>query len=158
MGLKIAETRITYKDVPDKISLGVFLYGCENRPCKDDCQNKHLHILPSEELCTISEDLLLDRISRYNILTNCIVISGGEPLLQEEDLKNFLDKLKERFPNKAVCLYTSYELEEVNEDLLKHLSFIKTGWYDKNKPTKNNFLASSNQKFYIKKEGLWTSY
>lgn len=73
-----------------------------------------------------------------------ITITGGEPLYQKEALLELV-KLLGGFD---ICVYTSYELEEVPEELLRHIRYIKTGRYEKDRRcTTRPYVGSTNQRF-----------
>jgi anaerobic ribonucleoside-triphosphate reductase activating protein len=73
-----------------------------------------------------------------------ITISGGEPMCQSEALFELLEKL-EGFD---VCLYTSYELDEVPEKILSKIKYVKVGAYrEELRCTTIPYIGSSNQQF-----------
>lgn len=73
-----------------------------------------------------------------------VTISGGEPLLQYEQVMELVKKLQEY----DIALYTGYELEEVPKELLEYLDYIKVGKYEKEKRTTTaQYYGSMNQRF-----------
>lgn len=117
----------------------IFLQGCNLR-CKG-CHNK--------STWDIGKGTLIDVIELANILKGkCfnkkLTITGGEPLLQVEALRDLLEELKDF----DLCLYTGYELKDVPEDILSYLKYIKYGpFVEELKTTIQPFVGSSNQVF-----------
>lgn len=53
-----------------------------------------------------------------------LTLSGGDPLFSSnrETVINFAKKVKERFPNKTICLYTGYTWDDIiNDDTMKDI-------------------------------------
>jgi anaerobic ribonucleoside-triphosphate reductase activating protein len=53
-----------------------------------------------------------------------LTLSGGDPLFSSnrEIVINFAKKVKERFPNKTICLYTGYTWDDIiNDDTMKDI-------------------------------------
>ena len=117
----------------------LFLQGCNLR-CPG-CQN------PST--WDINKGMLIDVIELADILRKkCfnkkLTISGGEPLLQTEPLIELLKELQDF----DLCLYTGHEFEEVPEEILKYLKYIKVGSFKEElKTTIKPFVGSINQQF-----------
>lgn len=120
--------------------------GCQNKESWDKRKGKRVHI----------DDLVIDVLYKLNKYTRNLTISGGEPLDQSKQLVQLLKRLKNF--NVNICLYTCYELEEVNPTILMNLDYIKTGKYIENlKDTTNGFFGSTNQNMWVKGEnGQWT--
>lgn len=82
-----------------------------------------------------------------------IWILGGEPLDQDKEcLQDLLSVLKHHYPNLQYWLWTSYELDTINTNILQQFHYVKTGKYMCQLPKKEitvgsyTFqLASSNQ-------------
>ncbi|MDE6289777.1 MAG: radical SAM protein [Ureaplasma sp.] len=120
----------------------VFLQGC-NIYCKG-CQN------PStwKPMCNKKYDVKeLAKILKDKAITNKITISGGEPLFQQDALIQLLLEFKKIDPHLDICLYTSYELDQVPKEILKNLTYIKTGRYiEELKDPSLTYYGSTNQK------------
>ncbi len=79
----------TLLDFPGKISAIVFTYGCNF--CCPYCHNPELH---SDKAELLSEKEILAFLNKRRGLLDGVVISGGEPTLQQ-DLTDFCLKLKD---------------------------------------------------------------
>ncbi len=117
----------------------VFLQGC-SRHCKE-CHNPSTWDISkgqAYEIPQLAEDL------REKCTNRKITITGGEPLEQPEALEELLIALN----GFDICLYTSYELDEVPPSILKYLHYIKTGRYVASlRTTTTPYVGSTNQKF-----------
>jgi len=119
----------------------LYLQGCEQR-C-DGCHNSSTWNIDDGKIIPIN--VLVEEIINKS-MTNKITISGGEPLLQTPAVLGLIKKLK--LNNFNIVLYTGYELEEVNNELLPHLDYIKVGRYEKDKRcTTLDYIGSTNQRF-----------
>ena len=117
----------------------VFLQGC-NLHCPG-CHNKSTWALDNGTLIEVSK---LAQFLREKVINKKLTISGGEPLLQKEALLELLEELKDF----DLCLYTGHEIEEVPEEILKYLKYIKVGRFILEERTSTTpFVGSKNQKF-----------
>ena len=117
----------------------VFLQGC-NLHCPG-CHNKSTWALDKGTLIEVSK---LAQFLREKAINKKVTISGGEPLLQKEALLELLEELKDF----DLCLYTGHEIEEVPEEILKYLKYIKVGRFILEERTSTTpFVGSKNQKF-----------
>lgn len=121
----------------------VFLSGCTVK-CKG-CHNKAFWDKKQGKKYII-EELAKEIIE--NTPQAKVTISGGEALEQKEAVYLLIKKLKEFSKDFDIGLYTSYELEQVDEKILKNLRFIKTGKFEESLKIKNKYFGSSNQKFH----------
>lgn len=117
----------------------IFLQGC-SRHCIG-CHN------PSTWSQEGGKEYEVDDLAMI-IKTNCtnrkITITGGEPLEQKAALALLLQELEEF----DICLYTGYELEDVPRDIMRHLTYLKTGRYIASEHTTTMpFIGSTNQRF-----------
>lgn len=98
----------------------IFLQGC-NIKCRG-CHNSNLWLI--EKGKKIRTDYLANLIKKksYN---KKITISGGEPLMQQDALNELLDLLN----GFDICLYTGKKIEDVPEEILKKINYIKVGPY-----------------------------
>lgn len=117
----------------------VFLQGC-NFKCKG-CHNQSTWDVNGGDVYKVKDlATLLKKQSKNRKIT----ISGGEPLLQKEAVKELIDQL-EGFD---IVLYTSYLIENVPKDILEKIKYIKTGQFVQEKLTTTiAYVGSSNQEF-----------
>lgn len=117
----------------------VFLQGC-NLHCHG-CHNKSTWDIEKGIAMEVSK---LAQILRDKSVNKKVTISGGEPLLQKEALIALLEELKDF----DLCLYTGHEIEDVPEEVLKYLKYIKVGRFIQEERTSTMpFIGSKNQKF-----------
>ena len=93
---------------------------------------------------------LADELNK-NVFNKKITISGGEPLLQKESLLELVKLLKKY--EFDIAVYTGHQKEEVPEELIKHIKYLKTGNFIKDlKTTVKAYVGSINQEFEEVKE------
>ena len=102
---------VTASDFPGRMAAIIFTQGC-NFHCPF-CHNGSL--LPMDADCLIGEDTVYSFLKKRQKLLDGIVISGGEPCLQE-DLARFCRQVKDM--GYAVKLDTNGSRPEVIEELL----------------------------------------
>ena len=141
----ITEDFVNYK----KASMTIIFPYCTFKCGKDYCQNSSLAKSPIIE---ISVD---DLINRYinNPITEAVVMQGLEPFDSWNDLKEFVQKLRE-YNNDDIVIYTGYNKDEVSK-YIKELSvypniIIKFGRYIPNQDGHYDdvlgvYLISNNQ-------------
>lgn len=129
----------------------IFFAGC-NRGCPG-CHNPILQPMDSGYSTTVDK---VNKGINANDLATCVVITGGEPLLQQSAV--FFIAMNAWSHSKKVWLYTSYEFSEIPDHILQYCDVVKTGWYDESKRVHDSVLATSNQKYHYKgDDGVWTS-
>lgn len=117
----------------------VFFQGCDLR-C-DGCQNPSTWDIAKG---TETDTAELAELLRREVVNKKITISGGEPLMQTEALIELVKML----PEFNIVVYTGHEMQDVPEELLKHIDYIKTGAFDKAlKTTVKPYVGSKNQQF-----------
>jgi len=85
--------RVTLVDYPQKIAATLFTIGC-NFLCPY-CQNPELVLKDlTEKQPKISEKEVLNFLKERKGLLEGVCVTGGEPLLHFQELKNFLKKVK----------------------------------------------------------------
>ena len=141
----ITEDFVNYK----KASMTIIFPYCTFKCGKDYCQNSSLAKTPIIE---ISID---DLVNRYinNPITEAVVMQGLEPFDSWNDLKEFVQKLRE-YNNDDIVIYTGYNKDEVIK-YIKELSvypniIVKFGRYIPNQEKHYDdvlgvYLASNNQ-------------
>lgn len=123
----------------------VYLQGCTHY-C-DGCHNLTTWDPDHGQDYNIQE---LARELQENTFNKKITISGGEPFFQKEAVIALVKELKDC----DLCLYTGSNLDEVPEEILPYLHYIKVGKYKKElRCTTIPFIGSSNQTFINLKEG-----
>lgn len=148
---------ITKDDMLNGDGLRVVLWvaGCEH--CCKDCQNP----------VTWDADggLLFDDAAKKEIFDQLdksyisgITFSGGDPLHQANrlDVKNLMEEIKEKYPNKTIWLYTGYEWEQVmNFQLMQYVDVLIDGEFvTELKDVKLLWKGSKNQKVIDVKKTL----
>ena len=108
MGLSFASFLFSSKDVPGRWSCVVFLKRCNFR-CRH-CHNWRLVVGDEGE---IEEEKILYEISE-NPFVDTLVLSGGEPTVyRAEELRVFIEKVKEANPSVCVRIDTNGYRPEV---------------------------------------------
>ena len=144
----IARICTSFIDVPGKTAIAIYFAGCSIR-CKD-CQNPELWDKKNEQLTDLKN--ITDKIITHP-LAESVVFLGGEPTDQMEFLKKLCEKTKQ-LCNKEIVLYSGREFEDLPKSLLLNLDLIICGPYKSNLHV-GGWPASSNQKIFKKKDGLW---
>ena len=87
-----------------------------------------------------------------------ITFSGGDPLFpaNEKTVTEFAKRLKSRFPEKTIWLYTGYCWEEIREkEILKYLDVLVDGRYEESlRNPQLHWKGSSNQRVIAVQESL----
>lgn len=141
----ITEDFVNYK----KASMTIIFPYCTFKCGEDYCQNSSLTKSPIIE---ISIDNLVNKYIN-NAITEAVIMQGLEPFDSWNDLKEFVQKLRE-YCNDDIVIYTGYNKDEVIE-YVKELSvypniIIKFGRYIPNQEKHYDdvlevYLASNNQ-------------
>lgn len=119
----------------------LFMQGC-NLHCKG-CHNKSTWDINKG----IERDIddLVEELNK-NVFNKKITISGGEPLFQKDALIELIDKLYDK--GFDIALYTGHIREDVPEEIIPKLKYLKTGQFvEELKTTIKPFVGSSNQIF-----------
>ncbi len=120
----------------------LFLQGCTaNCP---GCHNRPIQKRGAGTFFTHGE--LLDA-ARSRCRNRRITVSGGEPLEQRESLASLLSLLsRDGF---EICLYTGKELRDVPREILRSLTYLKTGRFEADRrQTAQKYVGSANQRFF----------
>ena len=126
----------------------IFFQGC-NRHCPG-CHNPETWPFDLKNSKTVFE--IVNEIEKFS-KTKRITISGGEPMLQKKGLIILATELHKL--GYDIALYTSYEIENISEELLYILNYVKCGPYDENLQTTLQYYGSTNQKFIKLKDPLF---
>lgn len=138
----------------------VFTQGCYHN-CKG-CHNQHTHDVNGGKLVEISK--IIEDINK-NPLLHGVTISGGEPMLQIDNLIPLLSKLKSM--DKHIMVYTGYtyeqliKLSECNDDfkntynLLEYIDILVDGKFEESLKSKFSlYRGSTNQRLIDVKKSL----
>lgn len=117
----------------------IFFQGCDIH-CKG-CQNpSSWDILKGKPYET--DELV--KLLREKVINKKITLSGGEPLMQKDAVLDIIKKL----PDFDIALYTGHELNEVPNEILQNVNYVKTGpFVEKLKSSVTPFVGSTNQTF-----------
>ena len=81
---------------------------------------------------------------KKEVVNKKVTFSGGEPLMQVEALIDIVKKLS----GFDVAVYTGHEFEEIPQELLDNITYIKTGSFKEEfKSTVKPYVGSTNQEF-----------
>lgn len=117
----------------------VFFQGCDLR-CKG-CQNPSTWEMKNGTEMTTDE---LVAVLNKEVVNKKVTFSGGEPLMQVEALIDIVKKLSDF----DIAVYTGHEFDEVPQELLDNITYIKTGSFKEElKSTVSPFVGSTNQEF-----------
>lgn len=117
----------------------LFLQGC-NLHC-EGCQNKETWDITKGN---VKEVVDLAKELRDISINKKLTISGGEPLMQVNAVRELINLL----PDFDIALYTGHQREDVPDDIINGLTYLKTGpFVEKLKSTVVPFVGSTNQKF-----------
>lgn len=129
----------------------IFMTGCiHNCP---GCHNFEMQDINFGQ--EVSDEEIISEIMEVKDFITGITLSGGDPLYQMENAKNFLKKFRaiEEFNKLDVWLYTGYKYQEVSNDIKELCDVIIDGKYIKDLP-KGKYCGSNNQKVINCKGGL----
>ena len=127
------------------VRVSLFVSGCNHR-CKE-CFNseawdfnygKKFDINVENEILHVLENPYIKGLS----------VLGGEPLQQDSTLLEFLKKVRNKFPNKSIWLYTGYTYEQIkNKKELDYVDVLVDGKFvEVLKDIGLQFRGSSNQR------------
>lgn len=119
----------------------LFMQGCDIR-CTG-CQNESTWDINKGK--EVSVDEIVDELKR-KVFNKKITISGGEPLLQKEELIKLIDRLY--YEGFDIALYTGHLKKDVPFEIIDKVRYLKTGSFIKElKTTIKPFVGSENQIF-----------
>ena len=117
----------------------VFFQGCDLR-CKG-CQNPSTWEMKNGTEMTTDE---LVTVLKKEVVNKKVTFSGGEPLMQVDALIDVMKKLQ----GSDIAVYTGHEFEEIPQELLDNITYIKTGSFKEElKSTVKPYVGSTNQEF-----------
>lgn len=131
--MKFVETKITFSEVPDEISLCINISGCPLR-----CPGCHSPWLQEGEGTELTEKALLELIDQNPGIT-CVCLMGG----QESEIGYVLPLIKAR---KLKAAWYTGQSTLPKPEVLGNLDFIKVGPYISEKGPLSS--KTTNQVFY----------
>lgn len=135
--LKYVDTKVTFAEVPDEITLCINISGC---PCH--CKGCHSEYLAQD----IGENLdfsVLDKLIQSNIGITCVCFMGGDS--SPVDINCLAEYLRKCYPKLQIAWYSGKQ-DIPNEIDLKYFNFIKLGPYVKELGPLTS--KDTNQRFY----------
>ncbi|MDG6252389.1 anaerobic ribonucleoside-triphosphate reductase activating protein [Glaesserella parasuis] len=117
--LRFISEQIVWQEVPNETSLAFLISGCP-LGCKG-CHSIESWKLGSGQF--LSEIYLQQRLAQYQGLISCVLFMGGEWL--PELLLQRLQLVRQS--GLKTCLYTGLELEQLPQEILAVLDYVKTG-------------------------------
>lgn len=160
---------INYESINDGEGVRTVIYvsGCSHR-CPN-CHNPQTHdINYGIEFTSELQDEIIANIKKRPFISG-ITLSGGDPLHHNNvsDVYNLIVKLKDKFPNKNIWLYTGYEFEDIVYSPLRDMNttlrrrvvemcdVVVDGRYiDELRDLTLRFRGSSNQRVISVKDSL----
>lgn len=141
------------------IGVSLFVQGCRFQ-CKNCFNPETWDFNSGKEWTEEIENKFFELVDRPYIKR--ISILGGEPLANENvsDVFNLIKKLKVKFPNKDIWIYTGYKIESIlNDPLRKKIieicDVVVDGRYvDKLRDLTLKFRGSSNQRVILIRPSL----
>ncbi len=135
--LKYVDTKVTFSEVPDEISLCINLSNC---PCH--CEGCHSSYLAENIGEVLDLQHLTDLIDK-NRGVSCICIMGGDATPDEVD--DLAQDIREYYPELKVAWYSGKQ--ELSRDIdLNNFDYVKLGPYRKECGPLN--VRTTNQRFY----------
>lgn len=128
------------------IRVSLFVTGCTLN-CKD-CFNKEYQDFNYGKLWTSEvQDKFIELVNQAHI--SGVSILGGEPLQQDDSLKDLIVQLKKSY-NKSIWMWTGYNIAELNErqlSIVKLVDVLVDGRFQIDKKSlKLKYRGSSNQR------------
>lgn len=120
----------------------IFVQGCPHH-CKG-CHNPQTWRTDKGHVVTIES--LLDDIKK-NPLLDGVTFSGGEPMLQSEELTKLAKEIKKLGLN--IWCYTGFEYEDIKEskkEFLKYIDVLVDGKFIEELKCLGEYYGSSNQR------------
>lgn len=117
--IRFSSEQIVWQEVPFETSLAFLITGCP-LGCKG-CHSTDSWKAGSGRILT--ESYLAERLKKYRGLISCVLFMGGE--WHAEPLIELLKFVHEQ--GLKTCLYTGLERHELPEEIVAHLTYLKTG-------------------------------
>lgn len=125
--------------------VGIWFCGCPRR-CKG-CSNPELwEFHPRYKTTPEAVYEMICRISRNNLIDG-FTITGGDPMLQAEELAELISLL--RNISEDILVYTGYEISELSPKALNGIAVLIDGEYIEERNNNCFLRGSDNQKIHI---------
>lgn len=146
------------------ISVVLYVSGCLPNKCKEgNCPGCHNAVAQSfiygQAYTDLVEEEILEALNNSKI--NTFVLCGGEPFDQKFSiLYDLLFRVKNKYPDKTIWVYTGYNydtLPETGKKLLELIDVLVVGPYEQDKrdiSDKNMWRGSTNQRVLDVKKSL----
>ncbi len=135
----------------------IITQGCSHVKCKG-CMSPHTWDSKAGNAWAINE--VINLAERQSNSPTGLVISGGEPLDQINEVMELIAKFRQKFAHAEVILFTAYQQSHLikhYQDLLHVLDVVVAGAYVE-KLTGYSLLGSSNQKVMLLTEQAKINY
>lgn len=150
--MKIAA--IQYNDITngEGICVSLWMQGCPHK-CKG-CHNPETWDFQGGREIDRQELMrdILNHINANGVLRNFSIL-GGEPLAPQniEDTLYIIDRVREKFPNIKIFLWTGYLLKQLPINRLQNIDVIIDGQFElKNRDISLKWRGSPNQRILYK--------
>lgn len=154
--LRYIDINICLQEIPNEISLTFSITGCNLR-----CEGCHSPYLWKESNGhELTDEIFINNLIKYKNIASNVLFMGGE--WKYNDLLNKIRIAIKYGYNTA--LYTGLNINDVNDNILKELTYIKTGRYIKTLGGLDNINTNQNltnlktgeklNKYFIKYEKI----
>jgi anaerobic ribonucleoside-triphosphate reductase activating protein len=125
----------------------IFMTGCIHN-CKG-CHNPEMQDYEYGD--DVTDEEIMYEIEKAMPFIQGITLSGGDPLYQLNNTKNFLKKFRkvEKFKKLDVWLYTGHLYEHIPKGLTQYCDVIIDGKYDETLPPAK-YRGSNNQNVWVR--------
>lgn len=137
--MKYTDTMITFREVPDEVSLCINISGCPNR-----CNGCHSPELWEDIGTELNEESLTALIDKNEGIT-CVCFMGGDA--DPEYVRKLALFVKTHYFSIKTCWYSGKTLTEINDVDLEPYDYIKVGPYKEELGGLDS--PSTNQRFFI---------
>lgn len=135
--LKYLNTKVTFAEVPDEITLCIEITGCKIR-----CKNCHSPYL-AEDIGKVLDNKAITTLISVNKGITCVSIMGGDS--DTISVNNLAEYIKFKWSNIRIAWYSGRQ--ELSKDIdLKNFDYIKLGPYIEEFGPLNS--ETTNQRFY----------
>ena len=125
--------------------VGIWFSGCPRR-CKGCCNPELWDFHPRYQTTPETVFAMIKNLAKEHHIDG-FTISGGDPMLQRDDLRLLLSLIKDISDD--IIVYTGYEIEQIAPEHLRYISVLIDGAYIEE--LNNNCLlrGSANQRVHI---------